>query len=219
MATIRWCPIFPKWDIYQPLLMDSGDFWEVQSLDANSGCPNTLLLAPSASCAPWKVQCCNPPPQRDSSPVRTTPQKLSVSTFQQWHWGAPCSGCGRIHSRSCTSKLVQKWRVDSGSVMNSWSNLQYASPTRAFWKALTHRTRTIAALQPHQLFPDLHTKLDPFGQDECAEVVDPPLLSVFSEGQGAVVHGQSHKWRPLQLPCRAVPRHPETCWDVWLKHF
>ena len=23
MATIRWCPIFPKWDIYQPLLTDN----------------------------------------------------------------------------------------------------------------------------------------------------------------------------------------------------
>ena len=21
MATIRWCPIFPKWDSYQPLLL------------------------------------------------------------------------------------------------------------------------------------------------------------------------------------------------------
>ena len=23
MATIRWCPIYPKWDIYQPLLIDA----------------------------------------------------------------------------------------------------------------------------------------------------------------------------------------------------
>ena len=28
MATIRWCPIFPKWDIYQPLLND-GDHTQI----------------------------------------------------------------------------------------------------------------------------------------------------------------------------------------------
>ena len=27
MATIRWCPIFPKWDIYQPLLNTLDNFW------------------------------------------------------------------------------------------------------------------------------------------------------------------------------------------------
>ena len=27
MATIRWCPIFPKWDMYQPLKIDDQDFW------------------------------------------------------------------------------------------------------------------------------------------------------------------------------------------------
>ena len=30
MATIRWCPIFPKWDIYQPLLLrlDRKEAWQ-----------------------------------------------------------------------------------------------------------------------------------------------------------------------------------------------
>ena len=32
MATIRWCPIFPKWDIYQPLL---NAWWNNSGLDAS----------------------------------------------------------------------------------------------------------------------------------------------------------------------------------------
>ena len=28
MAIIRWCPIYPKWDIYQPLILLGEILWE-----------------------------------------------------------------------------------------------------------------------------------------------------------------------------------------------
>ena len=33
MATISWCPIIPKWDIYQPQLQEQV-FWDIQEFGA-----------------------------------------------------------------------------------------------------------------------------------------------------------------------------------------
>ena len=48
MATIRWCPIAPKWDIYQPLGQTMADSYGPNLCSGNGDFQNLQLNAPPA---------------------------------------------------------------------------------------------------------------------------------------------------------------------------
>ena len=79
MATIRWCPIFPKWDIYQPLYLTI----EICSMRARL--PGFGATAPLGG-RPWRV---SPLPRQPSSPrpgAGKKHQRLKLVVFWKYDW-------------------------------------------------------------------------------------------------------------------------------------
>ena len=96
MATIRWCPIFPKWDIYQPLVNVRYSKKKVVPLDP----PITAVTLPPLPVFPCYFSCTN---------ARRTQQIISCS------WKAPML-CRVLHdfyrhSRCCMGTLDPELRV------------------------------------------------------------------------------------------------------------
>ena len=89
MATIRWCPIFPKWDSYQPLLQwwKSPEFPRIrQHLKEPSSKGSRLRWKRCRTsyhtpvAGPWRA----PQPSADRSSWRAWP----VPTVTWWAWGS-----------------------------------------------------------------------------------------------------------------------------------
>ena len=110
MATIRWCPIFPKWDIYQPLKKwvkkESRFFFppEVPDLAEDE------VLVPSCLLLPSVGDCASAPPGL----VKPTWQWEMTPFFSKI---SPDPRMGQFIIVRLESKLLLKW---GGFVWKCW---------------------------------------------------------------------------------------------------
>ena len=74
MATIRWCPIFPKWDIYQPLVQYP-IYQSKSSIDVDFPFLNQLLIASG------KLTLCY-----GKSPCWMGKSTMSMAIFNRYFW-------------------------------------------------------------------------------------------------------------------------------------